>query len=89
MRKNDAYVRSHLMPTASPRKATNLSLDPELVQEAQALGINVSRAAEAGLCEAVRRTRAEAWQRENAGAIESSNAWVEAHGLPLERYRQL
>jgi len=76
------------MPTSSPKKATNLSLESELVQEAQALGINLSRAAEAGLREAVRRARAEVWQRENAEAIESSNAWVEANGLPLERYRQ-
>ena len=52
------------------------------------LGINVSRAAEAGLREAVREARAAEWQRENAEAIDSSNAWVEANGLPLARYRQ-
>ncbi len=31
--------------------------------------------------------RAEAWRRENAAALESSNAWVEANGLPLARCR--
>ena len=77
------------MPTLSrPRKATNLSLDPELLLEAKGLGINVSRAAEAGLRQAVSDARAAEWRRENAEAIASANAWVDANGLPLERYRQ-
>lgn len=68
----------------SPRKATNLTLDPVLLSEARAFGVNLSQAAEAGL----RRAVAEAWQRENAAAVASSNAWAEAQGLPLDRYRQ-
>ena len=70
------------------RRATNLSLDQALLHEAKALGVNLSKAAEAGLRQAVRDARSEAWRRENAGAIASSNAWVEANGLPLESYRQ-
>ena len=31
-----------------------------------------------------RERRAELWQAENREAIESSNAYVEKHGLPLE-----
>ncbi|SUC82672.1 Post-segregation antitoxin (ccd killing mechanism protein) encoded by the F plasmid [Pannonibacter phragmitetus] len=34
------------------------------------------------------RERAEIWLRENAAALESSNAWVEENGLPLDQYRQ-
>lgn len=70
------------------RKATNLSIDPDLIEEAKALGLNASRAAESGLREAVRTAKAEAWLRENAEAIASSNAWVEKNGLPLAKYRQ-
>ena len=70
------------------RKAINLSIDPDLLDEAKALGINVSRAAETGLREAVRAAKSEAWLRENAEAIASSNAWVEKNGLPLAKYRQ-
>jgi len=70
------------------RKATNLSIDPDLIEEAKALGVNASRAAEAGVREAVRAAKAEAWLRENAEAIASSNAWVEKNGLPLAKYRQ-
>ena len=70
------------------RKATNLSIDPDLIEEAKALGVNASRAAEAGVREAVRAAKGEAWLRENAEAIASSNAWVEKNGLPLAKYRQ-
>ena len=76
------------MMGAQLRKATNLSLDTELLLEARALGVNVSRAAEEGLRAAVRIARADAWRAENAEALASSNAWVEANGLPLAAFRQ-
>ena len=72
----------------SARKPTNLSLDSALLKEAKALGINVSRSAEAGIAEAVRLHKQEKWLKENAGALESSNLYVEAKGLPLARHRQ-
>jgi antitoxin CcdA len=72
----------------STRKPTNLSLDSALLKEAKALGINVSRSAEAGIAEAVRAHKQEKWLEENARALESSNSYVEANGLPLARYRQ-
>ena len=70
------------------RKPTNLSLNSELLKEAKALGINVSRSAEAGITEAVRRYKRDRWLKENANALTSSNAYVEANGLPLARHRQ-
>ncbi|MCC8393776.1 type II toxin-antitoxin system CcdA family antitoxin [Paraburkholderia sp. MMS20-SJTR3] len=72
---------------AVPKKATNVSLAESLLAEAKELGINVSQAAEAGLAKAVSDARAEAWLVENREAIESSNAYVEKHGLPLAKYR--
>ena len=70
------------------RKPTNLSLNSELLKEAKALGINVSRSAEAGITEAVKRHKRDRWLKENANALTSSNAYVEANGLPLARHRQ-
>lgn len=32
--------------------------------------------------------RAKRWIEENREAIESSNRWVEVHGLPLDEYRR-
>ena len=73
---------------APARKPTNLSLDPALLNEARALKVNLSRAAEEGVRRAVAEARAEAWKAENAPALQSSNAHVEAHGLPLSRHRR-
>lgn len=70
------------------RKATNVSLDAEMVAEAKALGVNVSRACEAGLARELSVRRRSDWLTENAGAIESSNEYVRKHGLPLAKHRR-
>lgn len=72
----------------SIKRPTNISLDGSLLAEAKALGINLSRAAEQGIAEAVRQKRGEVWLAENGAALDSSNAHVEAHGLPLTHLRQ-
>jgi antitoxin CcdA len=75
-------------PLKSARRSTNVSLAADLVAEAKALDINLSRACEAGLEVALKQERKRRWQEENRAAAEASNAWVEKHGLPLARYRQ-
>lgn len=69
------------------KKATNLSLDQELLKDARALGVNISAAAEQGVSDAVRKAKGEAWLEENREAIEANNRWVEENGLPLAKYR--
>lgn len=81
-----AHIYAHM--AVANRKSTNLSLDASLLQEAKALKVNLSRAAERGVRAAVAEARTAAWQAENAPALESSNSYVEAHGLPLDRHRQ-
>lgn len=70
-----------------PKKATNVSLSAELVEEAKKLGINVSEACQSGLATEVKKARESAWQDENRAAIEMSNAYVLKHGLPLAKHR--
>lgn len=65
----------------------DISLAPELIAEARELGVNLSHAAEVGIADAVARRRQERWLKENFEALENSNAFVEEHGLPLERHR--
>lgn len=72
---------------AARRRPTNLSLDPALIGEARALDVNISRAAESGIAEAVAAERTRRWKEENRDALESSNEYVRQHGLPLEKYR--
>lgn len=68
-------------------KATNVSLDAALVEEAKALGVNLSQASNQGLEQAVRKARAERWLEENRPALDSYNAYIEANGLPLADLR--
>lgn len=70
-----------------PRKPTNLSIDGALLREAKSLGINISRSAEAGIAEAVRRQKREQWLQDNAEALQSSNEFLEKNGLPLAQHR--
>ncbi len=73
---------------APNRRATSLTMDRQLLDDARALGVNVSRAAEAGLMIALKEARETAWKRENAGAIADFNAYIEENGLPLANFRQ-
>jgi antitoxin CcdA len=70
------------------RRPTNLSLDSRLVEEARDLAINISRACEQGLEQAVREAKRARWIEDNRAAMEASNDYVAKHGLPLAKYRQ-
>jgi antitoxin CcdA len=74
--------------TPMRRRPTNVSLNPELVEEAKALGVNLSRACEAGLEAELKAERGRKWREENAASIASANHWVRENGLPLGRFRQ-
>lgn len=73
--------------TDSVRRATNVSINAQLLAEARTLEVNISRAAEQGLARAIAERRAALWLEENRAALESSNVYVEQHGLPLAQYR--
>ena len=85
MRKRIYAMNTHVR---SPRQATNLSIRADLIEEAKALDINVSRAAEAGIADAVRAEKERRWKNENAQAFREWNQWVEENGLPFAEYRQ-
>ncbi len=70
------------------RKPTNLSLDRTLLEEARALDVNLSRAAEEGLRAAVKAEKERQWKAENRDVIEAYNTWVEKNGILLSEYRQ-
>ena len=72
----------------SAKRATSMTLDSAVLDEARRLGINVSQAAESGVIAAIRAERARLWKQENAGAITDYNAFIEANGVPLADFRK-
>lgn len=72
----------------APKRATNVTLNADLLQIARELGINVSRACEQGLIVQIAEVQGQLWRKENQAAIESANAHADRHGLPLARYRR-
>jgi antitoxin CcdA len=71
----------------SLKKRTNVSIKQSVLDEAKSLDINVSYYAEQGISYAINERKKAKWLEENAQAIESSNAFVEKHGLPLSTFR--
>ena len=73
-----------LTQTNAPRrrkKATNLSIDSDLLDRARRLKLNLSQAVETGLAEAIRRHERAQWLEKNRAAIEAYNEHVEKHGV--------
>ncbi len=71
------------MQTTTDKRRTNVTLTAANLAAAREMGLNVSAISDAALAEAVRLARAEAWCTENAAAIASRRAWIEANGMPL------
>jgi antitoxin CcdA len=71
------------------KRATNVSLPGDMVDEAKQLGINVSQACESGLSARVKSEREAKWLEENRASLLAWNEWVEENGMPYDEYRQL
>lgn len=66
---------------SAAKKAVNLTIDSELLQQARELKVNLSRALEERLAQILREERARRWQEDNREAIEGYNRFVDEHGL--------
>ena len=73
--------------TSAKKKATNLSLNSDLLAEAKRLQINLSATMEKALAEEVRLRKEKQWLEENRQAIESCNELVEKSGMFSDAYR--
>jgi len=77
-----------MLPSAkAPKKATNLSLNADVLKMAKELGMNISQTVDALLAEEVKRRYWEQWNERNREAIDAYNARIAKHGLPLAKYR--
>jgi antitoxin CcdA len=72
-------------PPAERRKRVNLTVREDVMKEARELGLNTSRAAEAGIEAAIRKEKGRRWKEENRDAIRAHNERVERKGVYLPR----
>lgn len=65
---------------SNAKKSVNVSLAPEILEEARKLKINLSAVLTEALLEKFRENQREVWLRDNEKAIESVNQWVDENG---------
>lgn len=69
-----------LYDSQAPKKATNLSINSDLLNKAKDLDINLSAALEQALAQLLKQRQQEQWLQENREAIAAYNQDVEKHG---------
>ena len=62
------------------KKATNVTINSDLLQKAKAYKINISKNFEAYLVEIVRKKEEQQWLEENREAIDKQNERIEKYG---------
>lgn len=78
------------MPAAvgkSLKKPTNVSVRADLLAEAKALGLNLSRTLESAIEQAVREKRRQQWLDDNRDAMRAYHRHIERDGLFADRFR--
>jgi antitoxin CcdA len=69
------------------KRAVNLFVDAELLDEARRMRINVSETLERRLRTIVRADQEKRWLEDNREAIASINAFIDRHGLLASKLR--
>lgn len=72
---------------ASAKKPTNLTLSADVLADAKALGINLSRACDEHLRAVIKAEKERRWKEENAAAIDAYNKQIEEEGLFSDQWR--
>ena len=71
----------------APKKATNLSLNSDLLKKSRALNINLSATLEQALKDKLKSVEAKKWQQDNKNAIHAYNDFVEENGCFGDEFR--
>jgi len=78
-----------LYDVKAPKKATNLSLNSDLLKKSKALDINLSATLEQALQEKLAKAESKQWLEENKNAIKAYNEFVNENGCFGEEYREV
>jgi len=79
---------SQLYDQNASKKATNLSINSDLLSKAKKLNINLSAALEHALESELRKSERDNWLENNKKAIEALNELVDKNGLFSDAYRE-
>ncbi|SFL98976.1 type II toxin-antitoxin system CcdA family antitoxin [Marinobacter zhejiangensis] len=79
---------AELYNAAAPHRATNLSINSDLLRKARDLNLNLSATLERAREEELSKRQAEQWVAENRAAIKSYNDFVEQHGCFGDEFRE-
>lgn len=71
----------------APKKATNLSVNSDLLEKARGMNVNLSATLEQALKEKLAQNSSESWQAENKIAMQNYNEFVEEHGNFSDEFR--
>ncbi len=73
---------------SAPKRATNLSINSDLLAKSKALKINLSATLEQALTAKIAANEAANWAKSNQRAIKSYNGFVEEHGCFGDEFRE-
>lgn len=62
------------------KKSVNVSLPPEILEEARKLKLNLSAVLTEALLEKILQNQRETWQRENKESVDAVNQWGDENG---------
>ncbi len=80
-------LMTELYDTSAPKKATNLSVNADLLSKSRAMNINLSAALERTLSEELRKQAAARWVEEHREVIDCYNRGVDEHGSFGDEFR--
>ena len=66
------------------KKAVNVTVPADMVEQAKALNINLSEAATEGIGRSLKAIQKERWVEENREAIDGYNRFIAENGLPIK-----
>ena len=73
--------QSFIYDTSAPKRASNLSINSNLLEEARKYKINLSKLLEQTLIETLTEKKRTEWLAQNGEALEAYNERIEARGV--------
>ena len=84
----EVMTMQELYDFSAPKKATNLSLNSDLLKKTKELNINLSATLEQALKDKLKTIEAKKWLKQNKNAIQAYNNFVEENGCFSDEYRE-